>query len=86
MFIEINVLQGDQNKVILLSLVRSNCYNNVGFFSETDRICVAISRAQCALYIFGDPIHYSDASTKWKVQVFLVKVRIVKVTKPPNLT
>lgn len=47
--------QGEENKIILLSLVRSNDENNIGFLKTDNRICVAISRAK---YVhFGIIIH-----------------------------
>ena len=74
---ELSFFKGDENEVILLSLVRAT--KTIGFFSQTDRICVAISRARCALYIFGNRVVYAAASEKWKVRFFTFKVRIVEI-------
>ena len=41
--------QGEENDVILLSLVRSNEDNAVGFLKTDNRICVALSRAKVGL-------------------------------------
>ena len=49
----IDSYQGEQNKVIILSLVRSNDRGQIGFLNVQNRICVALSRAQQGLYIFG---------------------------------
>ena len=46
--------QGEENDIILLSLVRSNQKNNVGFLKEDTRVCVALSRAKWGLYVFGN--------------------------------
>ncbi|CAL1540377.1 unnamed protein product [Lymnaea stagnalis] len=46
--------QGEQNKIILLSLVRSNVKERVGFLSTDNRVCVALSRAQFGMYVIGD--------------------------------
>ncbi|KAI9777061.1 MAG: hypothetical protein M1839_009112 [Geoglossum umbratile] len=46
--------QGEENKIILLSLVRSNSWDEIGFLSNANRICVALSRAQEGLYLFGN--------------------------------
>ena len=46
--------QGEENDIILLSLVRSNENGNVGFLKEANRICVALSRARWALYVIGN--------------------------------
>lgn len=46
--------QGEENDIILLSLVRSNADNNIGFLKISNRVCVALSRAREGLYIFGN--------------------------------
>ena len=46
--------QGEENDIILLSLVRSNSDNNVGFLKEENRVCVALSRARQGLYCIGN--------------------------------
>ena len=46
--------QGEENNIILLSLVRSNSEKIVGFLKEENRICVALSRAQHGFYCIGD--------------------------------
>ena len=61
----VDSFQGEENKLILLSLVRSNPKQKIGFLAERNRICVAISRARCGLYIFGNSAVYST-SQNWK--------------------
>lgn len=46
--------QGEENDIILLSLVRSNLQQNIGFLGIKNRICVALSRAKKALFIIGN--------------------------------
>lgn len=46
--------QGEENDVILLSLVRSNDFLNIGFLENKNRLVVALSRARRGLYIFGN--------------------------------
>ncbi|XP_043946062.1 NFX1-type zinc finger-containing protein 1 [Protopterus annectens] len=46
--------QGEENDIILLSLVRSNKEGRVGFLRIANRICVALSRAKKGLYCIGD--------------------------------
>lgn len=58
--------QGEDNKIILLSLVRSNSANNIGYLAFKNRICVALSRAKHGLYIIGNMSCLSAASTIWK--------------------
>jgi superfamily I DNA and/or RNA helicase len=38
--------QGEENDIILLSLVRSNKNNSIGFLKISNRVCVALSRAR----------------------------------------
>lgn len=66
-----NIFQGRETKVILLSLVRSNADSNIGFFGRRNRICVALSRAKCALYMFGNRVVYSK-SQDWKVSFYII--------------
>ena len=45
--------QGDENDIVILSLVRSNKQNNLGFLKASNRICVALSRAKKGILLFG---------------------------------
>ena len=46
--------QGEENKIVIISLVRSNQKNNPGFMKVANRICVALSRAKKGLYCIGN--------------------------------
>lgn len=46
--------QGEEAKVVIVSLVRSNRINNPGFLKTPNRINVLLSRAQHGMYIFGN--------------------------------
>ena len=46
--------QGEENDIILLSLVRSNSENNIGFLRDFNRVCVAFSRAKFGFYVIGN--------------------------------
>ena len=46
--------QGEENDIILLSLVRSNSDMNIGFLSNPNRTCVSLSRAKKGLYLIGN--------------------------------
>ncbi|XP_069099575.1 NFX1-type zinc finger-containing protein 1 isoform X1 [Pleurodeles waltl] len=46
--------QGEENDIILLSLVRSNKEGKAGFLQISNRICVALSRAKKGLYCIGN--------------------------------
>ncbi|KAF2450310.1 NFX1-type zinc finger-containing protein 1 [Karstenula rhodostoma CBS 690.94] len=51
--------QGEEAKVIIISLVRSNSIPKVGFLKTTNRINVLLSRAQNGMYLFGNSNTYS---------------------------
>ncbi len=51
----VDQMQGSENDVVCVSLVRSNDDNQVGFVGTQNRMCVAASRARCGLYFFGNP-------------------------------
>ncbi|CAK6952727.1 NFX1-type zinc finger-containing protein 1 [Scomber scombrus] len=46
--------QGEENDIVLLSLVRSNMQGKVGFLNIPNRVCVALSRAKKGLYCIGN--------------------------------
>lgn len=48
--------QGEENEIIILSLVRNNHEKNVGFLSISNRICVALSRAKKGLTTYPHSI------------------------------
>ncbi|KAF4525633.1 hypothetical protein B566_EDAN001232, partial [Ephemera danica] len=67
--------QGEENDIILLSLVRSNAEGRIGFLATENRVCVALSRARQALYIVGNMELLSGASDIWKaVQASLLDI------------
>lgn len=58
--------QGEENRIILLSLVRSNIHKNVGFLKTPNRVCVALSRAKEGLFIMGNMENLSHESELWR--------------------
>ncbi|XP_055607066.1 NFX1-type zinc finger-containing protein 1-like [Uranotaenia lowii] len=58
--------QGEEAKIVLLSLVRSNQSHSIGFLSNDNRICIALSRARDGLYIVGNMNLLAKASKTWK--------------------
>jgi superfamily I DNA and/or RNA helicase len=54
--------QGEENDIILLSLVRSS---TPGFIKEANRACVALSRARHGLIVFGRAALLRGASAEW---------------------
>ncbi|XP_025207579.1 NFX1-type zinc finger-containing protein 1-like isoform X2 [Melanaphis sacchari] len=57
--------QGEENEIVLLSLVRSNNNNSIGFLKTDNRVCVALSRARLGFYIAGDLKLLARASKLW---------------------
>ena len=58
----IDSYQGEENDIILVSLVRSK---RPGFVKDENRICVALSRAKQGLYCIGNFNLFSRSSTLW---------------------
>ncbi|KAL9037151.1 MAG: hypothetical protein Q9180_003883 [Flavoplaca navasiana] len=63
--VTVDSYQGEENGIVLLSLVRSNLNKQIGFLSVANRVCVALSRAQQGFYIFGDAGLLSRQSRLW---------------------
>ncbi|XP_044270386.1 NFX1-type zinc finger-containing protein 1-like [Tribolium madens] len=58
--------QGEECDIILLSLVRNNEENKVGFLSIENRVCVALSRARNGFYLMGNMNQLCTASQLWR--------------------
>ncbi|KUM65699.1 hypothetical protein ACN42_g1364 [Penicillium freii] len=58
--------QGEENDIVILSLVRSNDHRGIGFLKQDNRACVALSRAKYGLYIFGNAQCVSKHSDFWR--------------------
>ena len=59
--------QGEEAKIIIVSLVRSNKNRRVGFLKTTNRINVLLSRAQHGMYLIGNTETYSNVPMWSKV-------------------
>eukprot|EP00658_Telonema_sp_P-2_P011832 TRINITY_DN14531_c0_g1_i1.p1 TRINITY_DN14531_c0_g1~~TRINITY_DN14531_c0_g1_i1.p1 ORF type:complete len:748 (+),score=185.98 TRINITY_DN14531_c0_g1_i1:122-2365(+) len=57
--------QGEENKIILLSLVRSNPTGKLGFVGIENRIIVALSRAQHGMIMMGNGDQMAEGSPLW---------------------
>ena len=67
----IDSYQGEENDIILLSLVRSE---RTGFVSDKNRICVAMSRAKHGLYVIGNFSKlFKQKSKLWRSLVRLME-------------
>ena len=58
--------QGEESDIILLSLVRSNKDEKVGFIKVENRACVALSRAKKGFYCIGNFDLLSEHSDIWR--------------------
>lgn len=58
--------QGEENEVVILSLVRSNLNESIGFLDDVNRICVALSRARRGFYLFGNSQLLRRGSSVWR--------------------
>lgn len=63
--VTVDSYQGEENEIVLLSLVRGNRNNSIGFLDSINRLCVALSRAQRGFYIFGNGELLILNSVKW---------------------
>ena len=58
--------QGEENDIILLSLVRSNEENKIGFLGISNRVCVALSRARIGFYCIGNITMLAGRNELWQ--------------------
>ena len=58
--------QGEENDIILLSLVRSNSNGVIGFLKEENRVCVSLSRAKHGFYCIGNFKMLRENSDVWQ--------------------
>ncbi|XP_067944849.1 NFX1-type zinc finger-containing protein 1-like [Watersipora subatra] len=58
--------QGEENKIVILSLVRSNINDVAGFVAIDNRICVSLSRARDGMFVFGNFDLFRKQRGLWK--------------------
>ncbi|XP_060079093.1 NFX1-type zinc finger-containing protein 1-like [Ylistrum balloti] len=63
--VAVDNFQGEENDIILLSIVRSNKEEKIGFLSRENRICVALSRAKKGLYVIGNFDLFKSRNSRW---------------------
>ncbi|CAN9458742.1 unnamed protein product [Alternaria alternata] len=63
--VTVDSYQGEENDIVLLSLVRSNHKHSIGFLNSENRACVALSRAKRGFYIFGNAELLACESGTW---------------------
>eukprot|EP00794_Sanderia_malayensis_P005584 gene5584-6273_t len=57
--------QGEENDIILLSLVRNNADGKIGFTGIENRICVSLSRAKHGMFVIGSFDFLAANSKYW---------------------
>lgn len=57
--------QGEENDIVILSLVRSNRHGAIGFLDSENRACVALSRGKRGFYIFGNAELLAKETRVW---------------------
>ncbi|PWY96418.1 ATP binding protein [Aspergillus sclerotioniger CBS 115572] len=75
--VTVDSYQGEENEIVILSLVRSGV-KNIGFLSIENRVCVALSRARRGFYMFGNPKSLTSDSELWR------KVLTIMVNSKPR--
>lgn len=67
--------QGEENEVIMLSLVRNNngSTRGIGFLNIENRVCVALSRARRGFYIFGNDWLLRKSSVLWEKVIAIME-------------
>ena len=58
--------QGEENDIVLLSLVRSNDEESIGFVGTENRVCVSLSRAKHGLFVIGNMELMAERNATWK--------------------
>ncbi|OAL52703.1 hypothetical protein IQ07DRAFT_535610 [Pyrenochaeta sp. DS3sAY3a] len=66
--------QGEEAKIIIVTLVRSNKEQKVGFLKTTNRINVLLSRAQHGMYLIGNTDTYSNVPM-WQKVIDMLRAR-----------
>ncbi|XP_034232981.1 NFX1-type zinc finger-containing protein 1-like isoform X2 [Thrips palmi] len=76
--------QGEENEIIILSLVRSNSSGCIGFLEKENRACVALSRARTGFFMLGNlTCLAASGSASWRhVSEVLAKARRVGPALP----
>lgn len=59
--------QGREQRIVLLSLVRGgSSHGHIGFVALDNRVCVALTRASAALFMFGHMKTLAKKSVVWE--------------------
>jgi helicase required for RNAi-mediated heterochromatin assembly 1 len=77
--------QGEENEVVLLSLVKSNDQGRIGFIGVENRICVALSRAKRGFYMFGNAELLVGENKLWAkvINILLADTSVIEEDRHP---
>lgn len=78
----VDASQGSEADVVVLSCVRCNAKKQIGFLSQTNRMCVALSRARERLIIVGSSKTLLPKSSIWKALFQVSRVCTSFVERP----
>ncbi|PYI06160.1 ATP binding protein [Aspergillus sclerotiicarbonarius CBS 121057] len=80
--VTVDSYQGEENEIVILSLVRSGT-KNIGFLSIENRVCVALSRARRGFYMFGNAMSLTSDNDLWrKVLTIMINNKINNKPQP----
>ncbi|KAF2832889.1 hypothetical protein CC86DRAFT_414596 [Ophiobolus disseminans] len=79
----VNNFQGEEAKVVIVSLVRSNNQQNVGFLKTSNRINVLLSRAKHGMYLIGNADTCSTVNM-WRTVLDLLRAKGSVVLNPAD--
>ncbi|KAK3117984.1 hypothetical protein LTR53_000136 [Teratosphaeriaceae sp. CCFEE 6253] len=82
--VTVDSYQGEENEVVILSLTRSNGNDQIGFLAIDNRVCVALSRAKCGFYIFGNGmlLYEHKTSNTWRKVIDIMAGQKRKSERP----
>lgn len=63
--VTVDSYQGEENDIVILSMVRSNDMGKIGFLDVENRVCVALSRAKRGFFMFGNAELLCGESKLW---------------------
>ncbi|KAG0349212.1 hypothetical protein BG004_000867 [Podila humilis] len=78
--------QGEENEVILLSLVRSNSNGSIGFLKTSNRVCVGLSRAKKSDRCCRQMRQNTELETGFNFNAGTTQTRSRRLASKPNLT
>lgn len=82
----LDAYQGEESNIILLSLVRSNRNNDIGFLAMENRISVILSRAKFGFYICGNIDCFANSSRTWrKIRDIFIRHKVIENSVPNDL-